>query len=167
MRWDRLFADLEAGAEDDAVRERELLVPELADEQWAATTWTDLLEGLVVLEVSDGLRLEGTVRGVGERLVRLEGAQHDVLVDVGHVVGLLGGRRRESRSRGVGERLGWRQAFRSLRDDADEVEIWRVGHEPVRGVVELAGQDFVRLRTPAGRSCCIPFRAVSAVRAPR
>lgn len=167
MRWDRLFAELEAGSEDEAVLERELLVPELADEQWAATTWVDLLDGAVALEISGGLRLEGEVRGVGERLVRLETTQHDVLVDVGHVVGVVGGRRRERRSPGIGGRLGWRQAFRSLRDDRDEVEVWRVGHEPVRGVVELAGQDFVQVRTPSGRSCCVPFRAVSAVRVPR
>ncbi|MDX6278092.1 MAG: hypothetical protein QOJ72_2220, partial [Nocardioidaceae bacterium] len=41
MRWERLFAELEAQAGDVELQDRDALVEELADGDWAATSWRD------------------------------------------------------------------------------------------------------------------------------
>ena len=60
MRWERLFEDLEARAADLELDERDALVDELRDGDWAQTSWRQLLGGHVVLAVRGADRVEGT-----------------------------------------------------------------------------------------------------------
>lgn len=61
MRWERLFAELEAQVGDVEMQDRDALVDELADGAWAETSWRDLLGGHVVLDVLGHGRIEGEV----------------------------------------------------------------------------------------------------------
>ncbi len=71
MRWDRLFADLEGQAADLELEERDALVSELREGEWAETSWRDLVGGHVVLEVVGLGRVEGEARLVNETVVHL------------------------------------------------------------------------------------------------
>ena len=71
MRWDRLFADLEGQAADLELEDRDALVSELREGEWAETSWRDLAGGHVVLEVVGLGRVEGEARLVNEAVVHL------------------------------------------------------------------------------------------------
>ena len=167
MRWDRLFADLEAGSEDVAAEDRDVLVAELTDEDWAATSWLQLLGGRVVLDVEGEQRVEGDLRSRGAEVLRVASAQHDVVVAVARVVAVVSAGARAPTPGAVASRLGWRHVFRLARDEGEEVEVRRGDHAPLQAVVEVVGQDFVRLRAFSGATTVVPFAAVTSVRLPR
>jgi len=163
MRWERLFADLEAQADDLALSERDALVDELRDGDWAQTSWRDLLGGHVVLQV-DGLgRVEGEVELVNESLVHLRTSRSDVVVAAAAVGSVLEAERRADPPSRVGERLGLAVVLRALRDEGERVRLVRPDGGAQEGVVVVVGQDFVTLRDEAGREQSVPFTAIAAV----
>jgi len=165
MRWDRLFADLEAAADDDALLEREAMVAELRDETWSRTPWRELLGGQVEVEVSGAGRLSGTVGLVNERLLRLDAGGLEHVVALGAVLGV----RTEGRAptlTSVDARLGWSQVLRQIRADGDEVLVVRVDGSSVRAQVEQVVDGGVLVRS-AGRTLLVPLQALAVVTVPR
>lgn len=165
MRWDRLFAELEAGADDEALLERESLVAELRDEEWARTPWRELLGGQVEVEVAGAGRLEGTVGLVNERLARIDAGNLEHVVALAAVLGV----RTDARApvlTSVDRRLGWPHVLRALRGEGDEVRLVRTDGAVVRGRVEQVVDGGVLVRS-AGRVLLLPLQALAVVSVPR
>ncbi len=163
MRWERLFEDLEAQAADLELDERDALVDELRDGDWAQTSWRHLLGGHVVLTVRGADRVEGDVALVNERLVHLRGDTMDHVVNAAAVMAIHSSERRADSSTAVGEALGWGQVFRALREAGEEVRVRLVDGTVREGGVVVAGRDFVRLRAGSGRDQVLPFDAIAVV----
>ena len=163
MRWERLFADLEAQAVDLELDERDALVDELRDGDWAQTSWRHLLGGRVVLSVRGTDRIEGDVTLVNDRLVHLRADRLDHVVSAAAVTSIHSAERRADDSTAVGEALGWGHVFRALREAGEEIRLRLIDGAVVDGSVVVAGRDFVRLRAASGRDQVVPFDAIAVV----
>ena len=163
MRWDRLFADLEGQAADLELEERDALVNELRDGEWAETSWRDLAGGHVVLEV-DGLgRVEGEARLVNETVVHLASERVEHVVAASAVLEVVASERRASAPTTVTSRLGWGHVLRAARDDGDRARLTRTDGVSVDGTVDVVGRDFVTVTSGTGRDRRIPFAAIAAL----
>ncbi len=150
MRWDRLLAEIEASQVDEAALERDALASELVDEEWAGARARDLIWGEVALEVRGAGWIEGQVIRSADELVVLSGAAREVVVARSAVLGWRGGTGRAPEPRGVAARLGWSQLLRALRDDGEEVRVWRVDGTQVTGSIEAVTHDAFRLGPTGG-----------------
>lgn len=163
MRWDRLFDELEAQAGDVERDERDALVEELRDGEWAETSWRDLLGGRVALEVVGGGRVEGVVTLVNERVLQISGDRVDHVVAASAVLAVHAAERRADDPGRVGAALGWGHVLRALRDAAEDVVVRLVDGSSREGTVTVVGADFVRVRTPAGRDQDLVWTAIVMV----
>lgn len=163
MRWERLFAELEAQGEDLEREERDVLVEELRDDDWARTSWRDLLGGRVAIEVRGAGRVEGSVVLVNERLLQLSGPSGDHLVATAAVTTVHSSERRGATPTRVEAALGWRQVLRALRDSGDDVRVRLVDGGLWEGTIDVVGRDFVRLRSPSGRDQVLPLAGIAVV----
>lgn len=163
MRWDRLFEDLEAQAADLELDERDALVDELRDGDWAETSWRHLLGGRVVLAVRGADRIEGYVTLVNDRLVHLRGDSMDHVVNAAAVMVVHSSERRADSSTAVGDALGWGHVFRALRAAGEEIRVRLVDGTVREGAVVVAGRDFVRLRARSGHDQVLPFDGIAVV----
>lgn len=163
MRWDRLFEDLEAQAADLELDERDALVDELRDGDWAETSWRHLLGGRVVLAVRGADRIEGDVTLVNDRLVHLRGDSMDHVVNAAAVMVVHSSERRADSSTAVGDALGWGHVFRALRAAGEEIRVRLVDGTVREGAVVVAGRDFVRLRARSGHDQVLPFDGIAVV----
>ncbi len=166
MRWERLFSDVEAEVEEIEREERDALAQELGDEEWAATSWAEVLGGEVELEI-DAL---GRVRGRLERrtagLLGLSSGPRDLLVPHHAVRQVVSTQERSGAPSRLAGRTRWTAVLRRLRDEAEPVEVVDRSGSVTTGVVEVVGQDFVALDTPSGRRI-VPWNAVAVVRTER
>lgn len=162
MRWDRLFADLEAAADDDDLLEREALVAELRDEEWARTPWRDLLVGEVELDVAGAGQVAGRVRLVNERLVRVSTPQREHVVALAAVRGVTASGDRAPEPSVVAARLGWSQVLRRLRDDGEPCRVVTTSGAVHDAHVEQVLADAVLLRV-GRRSTALPLAVVAVV----
>lgn len=165
MRWDRLFADLEAAADDEGLLERDALVDELRDEEWSRTPWRELLGGQVEVEVLGAGRLTGAVDLVNERLLRIDAGNLEHVVDLQAVLGARADTRAPALT-SVDARLGWPHVLRRLRDDGDEVRVVRTDGTAWRGQVVRVLDGAVEVRS-ASRTTVLPVRALAVVTIPR
>lgn len=163
VRWDRLFEELEGQASDIEREERDALVDELRDGDWAETSWRDLCGGSVVLEVTGAGRVEGQVALVNERLVQLTGDRAHHVIAVSAVTAVHAAERRADDPGRVGGALGWGHVLRALRDVGEEISVRLADGSSREGVVEVVGRDFVRLVTPAGRAQDVVWTAIVMV----
>ena len=163
MRWDRLFSELEAQAGDLEIQERDALVEELRDGEWAETSWRSLLGGQVVLDVMGLGRVDGAAQLVNAHVIQLTGQHSEYVVDVGAVIAVLATERRADEPSAVVGSLGWGHVFRSLRAESEPVRVHTRSGSTIDGTVDVVGADFVRLREESGRDQVVPFAAVAAV----
>jgi hypothetical protein len=166
MRWERLFGELEGHVEHAHIEERDALVAELREGEWAARSWLDGLQAAedVDVDVRDVGVLTGRVRFANSVLIQLAAAAADHVIAADAVRWTRGG----NRSRGiepdsVASRLGWGHIFRELQDEADLVRVTLVDALVLEGRITVVGQDFVRLSPGSGRSRDVPMRALRAV----
>jgi hypothetical protein len=163
VRWDRLFADLEGQAADLELVERDALISELRDGEWAGTSWRDLLGGHVVLQVAGLGRVEGEVRLVNEQVVHVMSERAEHVVAGAAVLELIAGKRRAFAPTVVTSRLGWAHLLRAARDDGERTILTRMDGTTVDGFVDVVGRDFVTVATATGRSRTVPFAALAAL----
>lgn len=163
VRWDRLFDDLEAQADDLERQEREALVDELRDGEWAETQWRHLLGGRVAIELVGGSRVEGEVTLVNDRLVQVSGDRTDHVVAATAVAVVHAAERRAEPVGRVGAALGWGHVFRALRDAGEAVVVRFADGTSREGEIVAVGADFVRLVTPSGRSQDVVWAAIVMV----
>jgi len=163
VRWDRLFAELEGQAADLEIEERDALVHELRDGEWADTSWRDLVGGHVVLEVVGLGRLEGEAQLVTESVIHLAAGPVEHVVAGTAVLEVVVAERRADPATSVTSRLGWGHVLRAARDDRDRVRLTRSDGLSFDGEVDVVGGDFVRLATSAGRTRTVLFAAIAAL----
>jgi hypothetical protein len=163
MRWERLFAELEAQSGDLELDDRDALVEELRDGDWAETPWRALLGGRVELDVLALGRVEGEVVLANAHVVHLRGERFEHVVSSRAVLAVVSSQRRADPPTTVTATLGWRHVFRALRQAGDMIRIRRVDGSAVEGTVIVVGRDFVRLRAESGHDQVLPFDAVAVV----
>lgn len=165
MRWERLFDDVEAEADEWAREERDALAQELGDEEWASTGWTELLGGEVELEIDAVGRVRGRLERRTVGLLGLSAGAHELLVPH-HAVRQVVSTGRPETSSVLAGRTRWTSVLRRLRDEAEPVEVVDRAGVVVIGPVEAVGDDFVAVAAPTGRRI-VPWAAVAVVRTAR
>ena len=180
MRWEELFADLEAQA---AAEERAALESEIGDRtrlEAGRLHVVDRLRGAeragseLVLTVRGAGRESGRVADVGRDWLLLAVGPEEVLVAlaaVETVVG-LGPEATEPDSEGaVAGRLGLGYVLRAIARDRSEVRLNTVSGAGLVGTVERVGADHLELTEhppgeprQRGARVLVPFSAVATVR---
>jgi hypothetical protein len=147
VRWEQLFADLEASldAEDRAQFDAE--VADLARAERAALTLADRIRahagGRLRLHLLDGDAVQGSVSEVGADWVLVTGATGAVLVPLAAVVGVEGLSRAATAAGRV--RLGLGVALRALARDRCYVRIRLRGVGDIGGTIDRVGADHLDL----------------------
>lgn len=166
MRWDKLFADLEAETHESQLVERDALIDDLRDGEWASTPWSALCGGDVILVVA-GARVAGHVLSVNRQIIHLRAEQNDIIVNPDWVDEISASTRRSTPASTVSARLGWPHIFRACRRDRDRIQLRRRDGANCSGTVDRVGQDFVSIREDAPRSVVVPFTAIATLTCPR
>ena len=181
MRWQRLFEDLEAQAEQ---ADQAMLDAEVADRTRREIARVRLADRLrasigtsIVIRVAGFGSLPGVVEAVGpDWILATERAGTEVLVPLRAVIGVagLGSRAAVPGSEGVVQaRLGLGYALRRIARDRSPVVVTLADGSTALGVVDRVGADAFDLAEPgtapnhpsARQSVnTVPFEAVSAVR---
>lgn len=158
VRWDDLFADLEAqvAATDDAAWLAD--VADLAGAERAAVCLIDRLlahaSGALRLALLDGSLAVGDLTGCGEGWVRLRTAgQHDLLVPTHAVVSMTGLGRHAVTPAGppvIDRRVGLVSVLRGLARSRAAVEVRLVGPRVITGSLGEVGADHMDLAEHPG-----------------
>ena len=170
MRWERLFGELEGHAEHALLEERDALVADLREGEWANRSWLDELQGssAVDLQVADLGLVSGRIELANGTLVHLAGTAAELIIATAAVLWVRS-ETGKPRARGrvvdveVGSRLGWGHVLRELQADADSVRAVLIGGLAVEGQIVVVGSDFVRLVQVGGQTRDIPVNALRAV----
>jgi len=180
VRWDALFADLEAQAEAEAARELAAEVGERTRIETSALHVTDRLraaQGHPVVVSALGATLRGAVLGVGPDWVLVEVERNrQALVRLGAVLGVTGLGAHSSAPDGQGRvaaRLGLASALRAVARDRAPVVITRIDGSTLTGTLDRVGADFLEIAEhPIGEARrkgavtdvrVVPFAAVAVV----
>lgn len=163
MRWERLFRELEAQAGDLDVQERDALVEELREGEWAETSWRSLVGGAVVLDVLGVGRVGGSCALVNEQIIQLQDGRAEHVVSSTAVVAVISSERRAGPTSAVTSALGWGHLLRALRAEGEPVRMRMVGGASHDGVIDVVGADFVRLREESGRDRVVTFAGLAMV----
>lgn len=180
VRWEELFADLEAQALAEERVELEVEVADRTRRESARLRLVDRLRGAaasgreISVTTRGGDPVTGQVGGVGPDWLLLEAAGAEVLVSLAAVetVSGLGPESAAPGSEGlVAARLGLGHALRAIARDRAEVRLSTVGGLTVVGTLERVGQDHVELSEhPAGeprlrgQRRLVPHLAIGTVR---
>lgn len=182
MRWDGLFADLEAQAEALERAERAGEVEERARIEVGSLGLLDRLRAAVGaplrLQCAGALTLTGVLRRVGPDWLLLdEGGAREAVVALAAVYGLIGLSRLSAvpgSATTVESRLMLRHVLRGVARDRSPVRICRVDGSTLDATVDRVGADFLEAALhPAGEMrrrgdvldiALIPYHAVAAVR---
>ena len=182
MRWDALFADMEAQL---AARQRLELEAEIAERALvdsAGVQLADRLRGSLGLSIrvhlSSGRAFEGVLTHAGSEALVLDEPQHQVLIPYA-AAAYYGGLSRVAVSEPstVRRRLGLGSALRGLARNRARVTIF-AGHgradSGLHGIIDTVGRDFLDLavtrdggeRPPANarQVIAIPFGALAGIR---
>jgi hypothetical protein len=182
VRWDDLFADLEAQADALEVAERAVEVSERARIEFGALGMLDRLRaavgGPVRLRVGVDLVVAGTVRRTGSDWLLIdEGSGREAVVAVA-AVRAVHGLGRTSAAPGtegaVSGRLGLRAVLRGIARDRSAVRMHFGDGEVLDATIDRVGVDFVevarhganeaRRRGEVREVVLVPIAALAAVR---
>ena len=175
MRWDGLFADLEADAAGLDQRELDLEIAERTRIELAAVSSASRFASGVGVDLELRVDVVGLLRGQLHRvtprwlLLGVGAVQWLVAADA-----LLGVRGLPARAFGtrrpVDARLGWGAAWRVLARDRAVVHVVRRDGSTLDAVADRVGEDFVELAVATSGPRLhelVPFTAVVGVRCPR
>ena len=171
MRWERLFGELEGYAEHVRLEERDALVTDLREGEWAERSWIDGLAGGDVeaeIAVRDVGVLAGRVRMANDVVLHVETPSAVHVVAASAVQWVRGDGRGPGLDReSVAAKLGWGPVFREAQDDGDQLRLTLADGAVIVGSVSAVGADFVRIAVPAGRHRDVPMAAVVVATFPR
>lgn len=155
MRWERLFDDIEAQAEEAERAERSV---EIADRTRREVGRQQLLHRLqaaagqqVVVRVAGAGVVRGVVRGAGAGWLLLADAGDETLVAMRSVTSVLGLGIQATvpgTDGAVGARLGLGYVLRQVARDRAAVVLTLIDGTTVSGVVDRVGADFLDLADP-------------------
>ncbi len=182
MRWQELFADLEAQAQAIERAERAGEIDERTRAEVGALRWLDRARaatgaGLRV-RVAGGLVLSGALEQVGPDWLLLdEGAGREAVVPAAAVHGVRGLGRYTAvpdSARVVESRLGLRPVLRAIARDRSTVRLHLVDGSVLDAAIDRVGSDFAdvaalapgeaRRRSEVRDGELVPFTALAAVR---
>jgi len=182
MRWDGLFADLEAQADALEIAERAAEVEERARVEVGRIRLLDRLRPAIGLPVRlrclGAVAVAGIVRRVGpDWLLIDEGADREALVSTAAVLSVSGLARLSAAPEtesAVESRLGLRHALRGIARDRSAVRIGDRSGVTIDGTIDRLGADFIEVAEhAAGESrrpadvrdvLVIPLAALAVVR---
>ncbi len=174
MRWDRLWWDLAAQADQ---LERDDFDAEVADRtrrEQAAVALLDRVRGsmgrLLACQLADGSLLRGVVVGYGADWLALEGqarsgGESAALVPVAAVRGVVGLASAAVPDQAVGAvtaRRDLRMVLAGLGEARVPVRVRRAGLENLQGVLVRVGSDYLDLQTADGATWSLPLAACLA-----
>lgn len=167
MRWDDLFADLEAqmGAAEHAQFQAE--VQDLTRSERAGIELASRLVSAKGQQVGVTLRDGETVRGVlvdaAAQWLLIGASGPQTLVPL-HAIALVSGLPpRTSELSEVDKRLGMGHVLRALARDRARVIVDTAG-QSVAGLVGVVGADYIEVSTAVGSSAVVPMAAITRVR---
>ena len=182
MRWDALFADLEAQSDALDRADRAAEVDDRSRSEFADHHLRDRLRacvgGVVRLRVAGGATIAGTVRKVGpDWLLIDEEASRECLVPLSAVMSVVGAGRwvaDPAADSAVAARLGLRSALRAVARDRSGVRLLLVDGAALAATLDRVGADFVeaavhpvgeaRRRAAVQEVQLVAFAAIAAVR---
>lgn len=177
MRWESMFADLEAQADALERAERSAEAEELARAEFAAIALTDRLRAAigrpVRLQVMGAVVLRGRVSECGPDWVLLEEeGGGEALVRAGAVLTVAGLGRHALTTTGADafqRRGGLRVLLRAIARDRAVVNLHLVDGNVVPARLGRVGADFVEAACDgttdsASEVLCVPYQALAAVR---
>ncbi|MFD1212683.1 hypothetical protein ACFQ36_11605 [Arthrobacter sp. GCM10027362] len=187
MRWDALFADLEAQLYSAGQLALETETNERARMDQAALALTDRLRGqlgaALRVRLAGGVDFDGQLSHVGSTWIVLDEPTRSVLVTLDAVQLVEGlGRSTVPQDPGRPQRLGLASALRALARDREEVLLYLSpgrdgGFRTIAGTVDRVGKDFLEIAAvPLGEArragnvrgvYAVPFNAVAAVASAR
>jgi|EndMetStandDraft_3_1072993.scaffolds.fasta_scaffold157944_1 hypothetical protein len=171
MRWERLFGELEGYAEHLRLEERDALVTDLREGEWAERSWIDTLAGGEVeadVAVVDVGVLAGRVRMANELVIHLETSTAVQVIAASAVQWVRSDGRPLGLDRdSVAAKLGWGPVFREALDEGDAVRLTLAGGLSIEGVVSAVGSDFVRITVGDGRHRDVPTSAIRMATFPK
>lgn len=149
MRWDALFADLEARWDAEGRAERDAEVADRTRREHASIELLTRLaghQGEVRVRVAAGAVLEGLVLDVGKDWVLLEIPlrRRQALIPMSAVRAIEGLGRRSVSAR-TARRFGWGYAVRALARDRAVVQITDLDGTVVTGTIDIVGADYLEL----------------------
>ena len=149
MRWDALFADLEARWDAEGRAERDAEVADRTRREHASIELLTRLaghQGEVRVRVAAGVDLEGLVLDVGKDWVLLEIPlrRRQALIPMSAVRAIEGLGRRSVSAR-TARRFGWGYAVRALARDRAVVQITDLDGTVVTGTIDIVGADYLEL----------------------
>jgi hypothetical protein len=151
MRWDDLFADLEAQAEALVTAERDAEVDELVRVEASRLQFLDRLrpavEGPIKLRCLGGLVLSGILGRVGTDWLLLdEGGGREAIVATAALVSVAGhGRLSGAASSRLDAKLGIGHALRGVARDRSVLRACLTDGSVIDGTVDRVGLDFVEI----------------------
>lgn len=151
VRWDDLFADLEAQAEALATAERDAEVDELVRLETSRLCLLDRLRpavgGAIKLRCLGGLVLSGTLSRVGADWLLLdEGAGREAIVATAALTSVTGqGRLSGMANSRLDAKLGIGHALRGVARDRSVLRACLTDASVIDGTVDRVGLDFVEI----------------------
>lgn len=158
VRWERLWDDLSGLADDHEKLEREELAGQVRDEQWADTSWEQLLTAATEIEVAGAGRLSGRVDAIGTHMFGVTTQPREYLVSLA-AVRSLNTAAGHSRQPPV---CRHRQVLREWARSMDEVQLIDVEGYRRRGMIRRVGKDFLLVDTPPG-TLAVPLSGLAAI----
>jgi hypothetical protein len=181
MRWDELFADLEAQAHALAQEQRAAQIDEQVRAEIGATSLFDRLRAAggtpVRLDVAGALTVHASVSRVGADWLLLNDRGAELIVTRHAVLGVAGLGRLAAvpgTTDALTARLGLWFVLRRIARDRSWVRLHRIDGSILTGTVDRAGADFAdlaihaegeaRRRAAVRAVLLVPYSAIAAVR---
>ncbi|WP_145225946.1 hypothetical protein [Rudaeicoccus suwonensis] len=178
MRWQELFADLEAQLVAADRREQQLEVADRTRRERADVSWLDRAActvGREVLVVTPAGAVRGRLDDLGrDWLLVQEQGRHAAVIPVTAVTAVVGLQRRSDDDRGLGRRFGLGVALRAIARDRAVVAVHDIAAGLATGTIDRVGADHLDLAEhPADamrRAAAVtghrvvPFTAIGIVR---
>lgn len=157
VRWERLLGDLSGLADDHEKLEREELAGQVRDEQWADTSWRQLLIAARRIEIAGTGQLSGYVSAIGTDMFGFVTQAREYLVSLASVRAVHAGAYRQQPPP-----CRHRQVLRHWARSLDQVQLVDVEGHRRDGVIHRVGKDFVLLDMPTG-SLAVPLPGLATI----
>ena len=164
MRWEKLFAEIEAQSGDVARAERDAEILDRTEGEWAATSWRDrLAPGPISLRVAGLGRIDGSLARITGAWLLLQTDAYEVIVNPDWVSAVSTSASRAKPLSALERRMTWVHAIRMLQREGARIHVVRADGSSVDGTARLAGKDFVEIKTDQSTDEMVPYSMLAAI----